>query len=352
MDAEASRRAGIRKGVAGGAAVLLLCSIAWAQPAFAGYHEDGECDPKATQMVQGGGTGDTLMMVQVCTDSGRWETTATYYSYDEHMVISEPRLVSFDYSGYGSVNPYAADGYAYRKARELYTDPVSWRPLVDYAQKALSAKPRAVSARDSVVISDACQVYPVRWTEDDNRSSTYNYWLAPIPKPDGGTGTITYSLKEGLTAEQRTTIMGGLLAYDEARVGTTLPKIELATGTETPTISFEDGTAHIGDRIDAAETAPREFETTPDGLRHYKNGTLYLSSRPADLTERTVAHEILHVLGFGHIPFNDPAHSVMSPNLDFPWGIKNSDNLTLTDGAPPLPPAIDACTKLGMQLAK
>ncbi|MBM7473213.1 hypothetical protein JOE66_002847 [Subtercola frigoramans] len=330
--------------------MVVLCGIAWAQPAFAGFHEDTECDPKASQMLQGAGT-DTQVIVQVCTDSGRWETTATYYSYAEHTVISEPRVVSFDYSGYGSLNPYAADGYAYRKARELYTDPVSWRPLVDYAQKSLSAKPRAVAARDSVISTDACPVHPVRWTEDDNRSSTYYYWLPPIPKPDGATGTITYSLKEGLTAEQRTTVIGGLLAYDEARVGTTLPKIELATGTDKPTISFEDGTARMGD-TQAGEAVPREFDVTPDGLRHFKYGEVWVTTRPGDLSERLVVHEILHVLGFGHLPFDDRENSVMSSTLDFPWGVKDVNLIDLNPGDPPIKPAIDACTKLGMQLAK
>ncbi|RFA08271.1 hypothetical protein B7R54_02805 [Subtercola boreus] len=282
-----------------------------------------------------------------------WPAEASYYWDKQKTVVFEPWTQQFDYSAFSQLNPFTGDGYSLRKANELFpdrSDEAYVRIVMEYAQMSLTAKARALEQRRGVTAADACQVVPTLWSDSEIRDWEAVGLLPPSPRPDGKTGTYTYSFSTTLTAEQRSVVSAGLVAFADAIDGSRQPRlVEWVSGDlNPPVITFTNAPGGFDDPDLMARAISVSNDNGRDGLPRWFNGNIELNDKPGSLSLWTVMHEILHVYGFGHLaPAVNP--QVMSGELPSPDYLKRG--LWGADPVLPINGKADACTKVGIDAA-
>ncbi|RFA15750.1 hypothetical protein B7R21_03330 [Subtercola boreus] len=288
-----------------------------------------------------------------CALHPEWPAEASYYWDKEKTVIFEPRTQQFDYSAFSQLNPFTGVGYSFRKANELFpdtSDDAHARVAMEYAQMSLTPKARALEQRRGVTTGDICQVVPMLWSDNEIKDWNSYAMLPPSPRPDGRTGTYTYSLSTTLTAEQRAVIARGLVDFANMIDGSRQPRlVEWESGDlNPPVITFTNAPGGFDDPDRVAQALAVRNDNGRDGLSRWVNGNVEFRDKPGSLSSWTVIHEILHVYGFGHLgPSRDL--QVMSAVGPTP------DDLNRGRWSGDQPPAVnngaDACTKVGVDAA-
>ncbi|RFA18770.1 hypothetical protein [Subtercola boreus] len=334
---------------------ILVALVASPVAAHAGGVAEGDCRLGDTQFLEGE-PGSPQSQSQLCGGNFRWGTEASWYWTDEKLVIVEPRAGQFDYSAFSALNPFTGDGYSLRKANELFPDTsrvADAAAKLHYAEAALSAKARTLDARRGLKATDGCNFVPTLFLDSDIADMDSSGWLPPQPRPDAETGTYTYTFASNVTAEQKSAVLAGLVAFAAAREGSRQPAlVEWKSGdAKAPVITFQNvpgGFEEGNDRTAEAEIVTGDKGRA--GLTRWVSGNLNLSPTPGSLSAWTIMHEILHVYGFDHTSFDSEVDSeVMSPAGSWPvefngWEIGKDPTPAMHGGA-------DECTKEGIQNA-